>query len=162
MSTEPERALENAGSEIEEVIVAVDTSAGAARVLEAATRVIRAFPRATLHVVHVFRTSRLDRAHAGAPVTGSEALQEAKDYLDAHVRAARRQCRNGVTSHFLIGDPASEVLLVCDEVRADLLVVGTHDYVGLERLLLGSIAETLMRKAECSVLVVRPGRSRHS
>jgi nucleotide-binding universal stress UspA family protein len=36
------------------------------------------------------------------------------------------------------------------------LVIGTHDHAGFERLILGSTAETLMRKAGCSVLVVRP------
>jgi len=38
----------------------------------------------------------------------------------------------------------------------DLLIVGTHDYVGFERFLLGSVAENLMRKAGCPVLIVRP------
>jgi nucleotide-binding universal stress UspA family protein len=55
-----------------------------------------------------------------------------------------------------MGDPATEVLRIVTSIDADLLLVGTHDYVGFERFLLGSVAETLMRKAGCPELVVRP------
>jgi nucleotide-binding universal stress UspA family protein len=55
-----------------------------------------------------------------------------------------------------VGDPVAEILRMSQELEADFLVVGTHDATGFERLLLGSIAETLMRKAPCSVMVVRP------
>jgi universal stress protein A len=58
-----------------------------------------------------------------------------------------------------MGDPQTEILRICDQVSTDLLVIGTHDYHGLERLILGSIAETLVRKAHCSVMVVRPRKS---
>ena len=56
----------------------------------------------------------------------------------------------------LVGDPTAEIKKLASEVSADLLVIGTHDYHGFERLLLGSIAETLMRNVTCSVLIVRP------
>src|SRR5205814_1519368 len=101
-------------------------------------------------------TSRFDRARAGAPLPSSDAVEEAKEQLQAHLRAARRQCRNTVSSHFAVGDAVSEVVKLCETLKADLLVIGTHDHHGLERLLLGSIAETLMRKVPCSTLVVRP------
>jgi nucleotide-binding universal stress UspA family protein len=59
-----------------------------------------------------------------------------------------------------VGDPTGEILRVRSEIKADMLVVGTHDHSGFERLLLGSIAETLMRKAGCSVFIVRPTKPR--
>jgi nucleotide-binding universal stress UspA family protein len=153
---ESERPLENAGDEPRSVLVAVDSSLGAGRVLSTAARFSRSIPGATLHVVHVFRSSRLDHAHAGAPASGSDQLEEAKEHLAFHVRAAKKQCRNTVMSHFAVGDPTAEVLRLSAELGADLLIVGTHDHVGFERLLLGSVAETLVRKAGCSVMVVRP------
>jgi nucleotide-binding universal stress UspA family protein len=53
------------------------------------------------------------------------------------------------------GHPVSEILGVADEVGADLIVMGTHGRTGLGRLLLGSVAEQVSRKARCPVLTVR-------
>jgi nucleotide-binding universal stress UspA family protein len=97
----------------------------------------------------------MDRGHAGLPALGSHLVAEAKDNLDFHRRQAMRQCRNPVTAHFSIGNPTSEILRFCGELRVELLVIATHDHSGFERLLLGSIAETLMRKAPCTVTIVR-------
>jgi nucleotide-binding universal stress UspA family protein len=151
--------LHNSGEDPEVIICAVDTSNGATRVLAMGARLARAFPAATLHVLHVFRTSRFDRAHAAAPAVNPDALADAKDHLEFHVSSARAQCRNPVIGHFQAGDPTAEVLRLVSDLKAHLLVVGTHDHVGFERLLLGSTAETLVRKAGCSVLVVRPRSS---
>ncbi|HVZ37199.1 MAG TPA: universal stress protein [Polyangiaceae bacterium] len=149
--------LRNTDMDPNVILCAVDGSNGASRVVSMAARLARAFPVAQLHVLHVFRTSRFDRAHAGAAVPpNTDALADAKEHLEFHVRAARAQCRNSITGHFQVGDPPTEVLRLVAELKAQLLVIGTHDHAGFERLILGSTAETLMRKAGCSVLVVRP------
>jgi nucleotide-binding universal stress UspA family protein len=160
MTSDASEPLRNTGDDPEVIIAALDSSNGAGRVLAMAARLARAFPAAALHVTHVFRTSRFDRAHAGAPAPNADALADAKDHLEAHVRSARLQCRNSVTGHFIVGDPTNEILRVRAEIKADMLVIGTHDHSGFERLLLGSIADNLMRKAGCSVLVVRPTKAR--
>ena len=56
------------------------------------------------------------------------------------------------------GDAAKEILRVADELQCDLIVVGTHGRTGLGRLLMGSVAEQVMRNAPCPVLAVK-GRS---
>ncbi len=160
MTTDSSEPLRNNGEDPEVILAALDSSNGSTRVLAMAARIARAFPAASLHVAHVFRTNRFDRAHAGAPVANPDALADAKDHLEAHVRSARLQCRNDVTGHFIVGDPTAEVLRLRAEIRGNLLVIGTHDHSGFERLLLGSIADNLTRKAGCSVLVVRPTRGR--
>lgn len=53
------------------------------------------------------------------------------------------------------GAPASEILSVAREWRADLIVVGTHGQGGVARLLVGSVAEAVLRHASCPVLVAR-------
>lgn len=53
------------------------------------------------------------------------------------------------------GDPAGETLRVAEEIAADWIVLGTHGRSGLFRLLMGSVAEAVLRKARCSVLTVR-------
>jgi nucleotide-binding universal stress UspA family protein len=52
------------------------------------------------------------------------------------------------------GDPAMEILRVAQEIGANLIVMGTHGRTGLARLLMGSVAERVVRKALCPVLTV--------
>jgi len=154
-----DRPLVNTDDEPRVVLAAVDTSPAAKRVISMAARFCRAFPQSTLHVLHVLRFSRLDMAqaaHAGTSGMSSHAMDDAKDHLEYHKRLAASQCRNPVIGHFATGNPTNEILRFCGELKVELLVIATHDHAGFERLLLGSIAETLMRKAPCSVAVVRP------
>jgi len=150
-----ERPLVNTGDEPRVLLAAVDTSPAAKRVIAIAARFARAFPAATLHVMHVLRHSRFDRAHAGVPPMSSDAMADAKDHLEYHKRLAASQCRNTIVGHFSVGNPTEEILRVCAELDVDQLFIATHDHTGFERLLLGSIAETLMRRAPCSVTIVR-------
>jgi nucleotide-binding universal stress UspA family protein/quercetin dioxygenase-like cupin family protein len=53
------------------------------------------------------------------------------------------------------GEPASEILRLIEVLRCDLVVMGTHGKTGLGRLLTGSVAEEVLRKAVCPVLVVK-------
>lgn len=53
-----------------------------------------------------------------------------------------------------IGDPVSEIIATASQVKANILIVGTHQRKGLSRVVQGSVAEKLVRKALCPVLVV--------
>jgi universal stress protein A len=58
--------------------------------------------------------------------------------------------------HRLIhGDPVPEVLSVAEETKCDLIVLGTHGRTGLGRLLMGSVAEQIVRHSTCPVLTVK-------
>ncbi|MEM7311814.1 MAG: universal stress protein [Planctomycetota bacterium] len=56
------------------------------------------------------------------------------------------------------GDPVEEILKKADELDADLIVMGTHGRTGLDRILVGSVTEQVLRKSPCPVLCVKPGR----
>src|SRR5689334_13975408 len=59
-------------------------------------------------------------------------------------------------NHILVeGDPPSEIVRYAHDAGIDLIVMGTHGRTGLERLLMGSVAEKVMRDSPCSVLVVK-------
>jgi universal stress protein A len=55
-----------------------------------------------------------------------------------------------------MGPPADGLLEATREAHGDLVVVGTHGRTGLERVLLGSVAEQVVRTAPCAVLTVKP------
>ena len=58
--------------------------------------------------------------------------------------------------HVLLeGDPAAQIVRYAADAGIDLIVMGTHGRTGLERMLLGSVAEQTLRGAPCSVLVVK-------
>jgi nucleotide-binding universal stress UspA family protein len=64
---------------------------------------------------------------------------------------------------FKEGDPAAQILAVAKATQCDLIVMGTHGRTGLGRLLMGSVAEQVVRRAPCPVLTVKtpfPGAER--
>lgn len=60
-----------------------------------------------------------------------------------------------IEHRILDGDPAVGILDTARQVQCDLIVMGTHGHTGLGRLLLGSVAEQIVRKADCPVLTVK-------
>jgi nucleotide-binding universal stress UspA family protein len=60
-----------------------------------------------------------------------------------------------ITTEILHGSPESRIVETAEEFGADLIVVGSHGYNRWERLLLGSVSDSVVHHAPCSVLVVR-------
>jgi nucleotide-binding universal stress UspA family protein len=69
--------------------------------------------------------------------------------LEVHAHHVR------VESLVMEGDPVDMILRAATETHSDLIVMGTHGRTALARLLLGSVAETVLRKAPCPVLTVK-------
>ncbi|GAF96991.1 unnamed protein product [marine sediment metagenome] len=59
------------------------------------------------------------------------------------------------THRLLLGDPASEIINLAADEDVDVIVMGTHGRTGLVRLLMGSVAETVVRRAGCPVLTIK-------
>jgi nucleotide-binding universal stress UspA family protein len=55
----------------------------------------------------------------------------------------------------LVGDPAGAIVQAAESENADMIVMGTHGRTGLTRLLMGSVAEAVIRRAKCPVLTVK-------
>lgn len=60
-----------------------------------------------------------------------------------------------ISTDILIGSPESRIVETAEEFGANLIVVGSHGYNRWERLLLGSVSDSVVHHAPCSVLVVR-------
>jgi len=91
---------------------------------------------------------------AAVDLTGpaaAEAEQKMRPWMEEAVRLRGAPVRTRI----LAGQPALEVTQAAREAGCDLLVVGTHGRSGIKRLVLGSVAERIVREAHCDVLVAR-------
>ena len=59
------------------------------------------------------------------------------------------------THRLTMGDPAGEVVRMATDENAEMIIIGTHGRTGMTRLLMGSVAEAIVRRAPCPVLVYR-------
>ena len=76
--------------------------------------------------------------------------------LRERLQQLRQEDQKVLVEHILVqGGAAEEILQVAQERKCDLIVMGTHGRTGLGRLLMGSVAEQVVRKASCPVLTVK-------
>ena len=83
----------------------------------------------------------------------AEAQRDARRLIAAFTQRAALQSPPLEFIH--TGKPPAEIVGAAKDWPADLIVIGSHGRAGVERLLLGSVAEAAMRHAPCAVLVVR-------
>lgn len=112
--------------------------------------------KATLYIVHIHDVQSVSVAagefsYLDAP-TWQEQLRNAEEQLgkvmpSIQAMSFEREC--------LTGNPIVEILKFAEGHNIDLIVMGSHGRTGLSRLLMGSIAEGVMRKAKCPVLIVK-------
>ena len=60
-----------------------------------------------------------------------------------------------ISTDVLFGSPDSRIVETAEEIKADLIVIGSHGYKRWERLLLGSVSNSVVHHAPCSVMIVR-------
>ena len=95
------------------------------------------------------------------PEMRERAIENARECLSARFTPADER-RFGGTCSIVTGLTAPQIVKYADEHGVDLIVMGTHGRRGVAHLLLGSVAEHVVRTAACPVLTVRdPGARRH-
>jgi nucleotide-binding universal stress UspA family protein len=113
---------------------------------------------ANVHVIHVLQElSPLEPGEVWHTVNHETRKQHAAKAL--RERLAGDKYAN-LPIQILFGDPGHEIADYAEEVAADMIVLPSHGRRGLSRLLIGSVAERVVRLAHCPVLVLRDGRRR--
>jgi nucleotide-binding universal stress UspA family protein len=136
------------------VLAPIDFSASAARVVEMAGRVVDDGGEIVLlHVVDWVPTV-VEGAFVGMPN-----VQETNRVRDQSMQKLEemRRAHAGLPIRVEVveGQPAAEIVDLAKRLPADVVVIGTHGRTGIGHLLLGSVAERVLRRASCPVLVVR-------
>jgi nucleotide-binding universal stress UspA family protein len=152
------------------VLVGVDYSELSALTLTEAIATARSHERSHVHVIHTLQTLVSAGPSAGAPVvpaldekTAAQASEELRKYVEKVLSTPHANLPDDgsplverLTTHIGTPYPAEAIAQLASDIEADLVVVGTHGRRGMARLLLGSVAEGVVRLAPCPVLVVRP------
>jgi nucleotide-binding universal stress UspA family protein len=108
---------------------------------------------ARIHVLHVGRGPVIVPAE-GVIAPEPERYQEGLTMKLHGVRA--KDPTVGVEHQLLFAtDPPAEIVRVAQAIKSDLIVMGTHGRTGLGRLLMGSVAEHVVRRAPCPVVTVK-------
>ena len=139
------------------IVCPVDFSEGSRAALEAAVELARRSPDAALELMHVYElpAEMYARGVYAAPQLLDSIRQDAEERLEAWRRDAVELGAGRVAAVAVRGSPASTICRRARAEASDLLVVGTRGRTGLVAMLIGSVAERVVRHAPCTVLVVR-------
>lgn len=142
---------------IDTILVPIDFSEGAKQALDVAEALARD---------HGSKLVLVSAAVPPAPV--AEPFLPDTDYpgMLASIRRgleslASRIIALPVETHVLGGSPGPSIIALARDCEADLIVMGTHGRSGLSRLLMGSVAEYVLRHAACPVLTIKSGTGSH-
>ncbi len=108
--------------------------------------------QSTLYLLHIISVSGFEPTMLEPNPIFSEGIaeRELERLMQGHLPSS--------VSHRLIvrrGDPASVIVTVAEELNVDLIVMPTHGRTGMERVILGSVAERVVREAKRPVLTIR-------
>jgi nucleotide-binding universal stress UspA family protein len=136
------------------ILIALDDSAIAAHAAEVGVALAAAL-KAQAALVHVVDPTVAFQPDSGVPAGEWTAMlkREGHSFLTA---AAERTGVPPPWQFLREGNAADEILASAREWNADVIVIGTHGRTGVSRLVLGSTAESVVRRASCPVLVIKP------
>jgi nucleotide-binding universal stress UspA family protein len=143
-------------SSFRKILVATDFSPHAANALQLASELAKTCD-AAIQLIHVYDVIPYTLPE-GMPVYDAVQLAQVREGLGQQLRKAEGQLKSagvrGAEGVLREGQASAEIARVAQEGGFDLIVMGTHGRSGVAHLLLGSVAERVMRKAPCPVLVV--------
>jgi nucleotide-binding universal stress UspA family protein len=140
--------------EIKKVLVPVDFSENSKKILEAANY-LNKMCEADLNVVFVVQSfddySGFFVPHMPVAKFEEEMVQAAEQKMEKFLEGQKN-----IKSKVLVGDVAEEIIRHAEESNMDMIIMGTHGYKGLEKVMFGSVAEKVVRSSPCPVLTINP------
>lgn len=139
------------------VLIPLDGSEGSEEAFEFA---LEEFAGSRLTLLRVFEPGSSDNVqveHGKLPLddeTREEVVEESTTFLDGYARKAEEQ-GSDVTKEYKVGDPPQEIVEYAEENDVDHIVMGSHGRSGVSRVVLGSVAEEVVRRSPIPVTVVR-------
>jgi len=140
------------------ILVPIDFSECSERALEVAFELAKAFG-AEVHIAHVYPPSAyVAPPLVPGPVMIGQFRDQSQQAFDEYRSKLSRDRGTPIAGTLLEGTPHVEIVKHATELGADLIAMGTHGRTGVEHLLIGSVAERVIRTAQMPVLTVPPTR----
>lgn len=144
--------------EIKKVLVPIDFSRNASRIVQEGVALSGKF-EAEVHILFVAQVfydySEFFVPHMPVIKFEEDILSRAREKMGEFIKENFDSCAS-CKPLVLSGDVAETILVYAEEENIDLIVMGTHGYKGLEKVLFGSIAEKVVKAAPCPVLTINP------
>ncbi len=146
---------------IQRILMATDFSAYSKEALEYAVHLVKRLG-GSLYLLHVFESRYFSPGEVMLGVLSEDIHQWVKQIKEEESKKLNtvtdevRQQVTEVHAIFKTGMPFLEIIKTAEEIHADLIVVGAHGRTGMAHVLMGSVAERVVRKASCPVLTVKP------
>jgi universal stress protein A len=143
--------------DIRHILAPTDFSDYSKKAISDAFELARTFG-ATLSLLHVLEPSPY-LGEFTLPTMGEELLGDLERQASAalaQVLPEAQQAKIEVTRAVAIGAPSQKIVETAEAEHVDLIVMATHGRTGLSHLLIGSVAERVVRTAPCPVLTIRP------
>jgi len=144
---------------LKKILVASDGSKDAALAIRAAVDLSNE-TGAELHVVHAWREPPAPAAPKGeaAGYSNTDEREEAEELLEEQARLIQSAGGSITKAHLRKGRPADEIAALAEDLKADLVVMGSRGVGMVKRLVTGSVSEGVVHLAPCPVLVMRGAR----
>lgn len=141
----------------DDILVPTDGSNATTRAVEHAVE-LAGFHDATLHALYVVNTATFASLPMESSFEGVASMldREGEAALDAIADVAA-EAEVAIERNLVDGSPAREIVRYAEDEGCDLVVMGTHGRGGIDRLLLGSVAERVVRSSNVPVLTIRAG-----
>ena len=141
-------------TEVNKILVPVDFSENSKKVLDSAI-FFAGKCGATIYVIYVVQSfddySGFFVPHMPMAKFEEEMVEGAEKKLESFIAASPP-----AVSRVLLGDVAEEIVQYAEKEKMDLIIMGTHGYKGLEKVLFGSVADKVVKLAPCPVLTINP------
>jgi nucleotide-binding universal stress UspA family protein len=148
---------------VKKVVTPIDFSDNSRLIAESAAYIAGTF-KATLHLVFIVQNfedySGFFVPQMSMPNLEQELFAGAEERMERFYEENAEIFTNAgiseVSRKIFVGDVGEQIVQYANDIHGDLIVMGTHGYKGLEKIMFGSIAEKVVRSALCPVLTINP------
>ena len=144
--------------DIHHILAPTDFSDSSKKTLSDALELAQTFG-ATLSLLHVIEPPPYPIEGFVPPAMGADLLGDLERQASAELAQVLSEAHGAtieVTRAVAMGSPAQKIVETAEAEHVDLIVMATHGRTGLSHLLIGSVAERVVRTAPCPVLTIRP------
>lgn len=148
------------GLNVDRIVLATDFSPSSEAATEYAKLLAKRFS-SNLTVAHVVDLSAVTRSEQAIPYVIDDMRRSSSEHIERLLKNLSSEGIHATAQILEAHNPAAAIVGLAEQLKADLIVTGTHSRHGLSKVILGSCAEGIFRHARCPVLTIGPKVKAH-